>query len=135
MRINAASASNPALLRQIERRNATETAQPKPVSEQPAGAKIDSVAVGEAETRQWPGKALGIQKIIDSGRAVPAAPNSRVPAQSLRRRASSARRLRRHAPKPRTPAARWTRRTPCPWKTRSRPVRARSATATPTSLT
>jgi hypothetical protein len=90
MRINAASASNPALLRQIERRNATETGQPKPAADAKTGAAADSVAVGEAESRQWPGKALGIQKIIDSGRAIPAAPNSRVGAAVAQARAGEA---------------------------------------------
>ena len=90
MRINAASANNPALLRQIERRNATETAQPKPVADAKTGAAADSVAVGETETRQWPGKALGIQKIIESGRDIPAAPNSRVGAAIAQARAEAA---------------------------------------------
>ena len=93
MRIDPSSA-NPAMLRQMERLAAGKAARAdnaqKTTTTQPAASGAEPAAATEAVTRQWPGKALGIQKIVESGRDIPAAPNSRVGAAIAQARAEAA---------------------------------------------
>lgn len=89
MRVNAASAVHPALLRQLGRAESTRTKQAEPQQPAPTPSAGETSAA-PFEVRDYPGKALGIQKIVASGRDIPAAPNSRVGAAIAQARAAEA---------------------------------------------
>jgi len=93
MRIDPASA-NPALLRQMERVAASKAVRAdhaqKPARAQSDAAGAERAAPTVSAAIESPGKALGIQKIIESGRDLPAAPNSRVGAAIAQARAEAA---------------------------------------------
>jgi len=73
VRIDSAGVVNQAILQRAQQAPAQRQAQsPAP------GAEGDSLSIRGSERTEFPGKALGIQKMIDAGRAVPAAQHSRV---------------------------------------------------------